>query len=301
MAAIVIEGPDGTGKTTLARAFEARGFVYHHCDPPAEGIDLFDHYLDLILLARKKDVVFDRLHLGEYVYGPVMRGGSRLTLNQLRFLNRAVHPSPGFIILCDMNESWIVDRWRANVDREYVKDEAKFKRVIQGFRELRDNLYRIGRFEYDFIRFGVHQNEFVRGIVDRLKTFGRHPIDGYSGEPYPEFLFVGERPGGKVDLGFCSEKNSSGFLNYCLVKAGFVEPEIGFINAFDKYNLPRDLHKIWLELYQPKVVALGLEAQNACKKFKIPYEGLPHPSYWKRFHAKNLQGYVELLQDVRRY
>lgn len=62
---IVVEGPDGSGKTTLAhRLAQLRGLRYEHAGPPEEGIDHVRWYLD-----RTGPYVWDRFHLGEETYG----------------------------------------------------------------------------------------------------------------------------------------------------------------------------------------------------------------------------------------
>lgn len=76
---VVIEGADGTGKTTLARAVTDRlGAAYLHAGPP-ELHPLVSYTAPLEPLADRIDVVCDRWHLGELVYGPLYRGGPGLT------------------------------------------------------------------------------------------------------------------------------------------------------------------------------------------------------------------------------
>ena len=72
----IIEGPDGAGKTTLAkRIAEKSGLPYVHMGPP----DPADP--DLILAYRDRLVeggVIDRLALSERIYGPLLRGEDRI-------------------------------------------------------------------------------------------------------------------------------------------------------------------------------------------------------------------------------
>lgn len=62
---IIIEGPDGSGKTTLAMQMAKRANLeYRHMGPPEEGMDHVQWYLD-----RVGPYVWDRFHLGEETYG----------------------------------------------------------------------------------------------------------------------------------------------------------------------------------------------------------------------------------------
>jgi hypothetical protein len=79
---MIIEGPDGAGKTTFAKGIV--GASYHHEGPPPAGWhSLLGYYYDKVLRTAyanaAEPVVFDRLAAGEVVYGPVLRGTTRLT------------------------------------------------------------------------------------------------------------------------------------------------------------------------------------------------------------------------------
>src|ERR1700675_809922 len=92
----VIEGADKTGKTTLAKAIAKQlGYKYIHFSapkgPPA------DEYIDF-LLALKRPTVCDRFHLGELVYGPLLRGKAGLTPLQLATIERVMRLKQTIVI-----------------------------------------------------------------------------------------------------------------------------------------------------------------------------------------------------------
>jgi thymidylate kinase len=75
---IVLDGCDGTGKTTLARALrDQHGHTVIHSGRTPDGTDLADRYRQL--LATPGPVVLDRSFISELVYGPLYHGRSRIT------------------------------------------------------------------------------------------------------------------------------------------------------------------------------------------------------------------------------
>jgi thymidylate kinase len=94
---ILLEGPDGAGKSTLrnelirVHAEEGRGgsAIWNRGPFTAEHSPWAEYAFDLLQLTPNPDwlVVMDRWHLGELVYGPLLRGASRLSLAQARWLD----------------------------------------------------------------------------------------------------------------------------------------------------------------------------------------------------------------------
>lgn len=78
---VIVEGSDGVGKSTLARALVVHhGFTAVHSPRTPDHQNLVNRYRDL--LARPGCLVLDRSFVSELVYGPLYRGGSRLTWPQ---------------------------------------------------------------------------------------------------------------------------------------------------------------------------------------------------------------------------
>lgn len=86
MIVIWIEGTDNTGKTTLAKALaEAFNLDYTHCAKPKTD-NPFEEY-SLMIDSIRKDSVFDRGYLGEFVYSQLWRGGCTISLKQFSELD----------------------------------------------------------------------------------------------------------------------------------------------------------------------------------------------------------------------
>lgn len=75
---IILEGPDGSGKSTLAKALqqETGGDIIHRSAPVEHP--LIEYVAPLSGYNGSGTLILDRWHLGEEVYGPLYRGGSRL-------------------------------------------------------------------------------------------------------------------------------------------------------------------------------------------------------------------------------
>lgn len=94
---IVFEGCDGAGKTTLAESTARHinaALIHSVLTPP--GNDLLAAYS--CLLDCDGRLVFDRCFLSELVYGPLYRGGSRLTYQQMATLVRKVVDRNGIFV-----------------------------------------------------------------------------------------------------------------------------------------------------------------------------------------------------------
>jgi hypothetical protein len=75
---IVLDGCDGTGKTTIAEAMRAQhDYTVIHSSRTPDGTDIVGRYRDI--LARPGRIVLDRSFISELVYGPLFHGRSRLS------------------------------------------------------------------------------------------------------------------------------------------------------------------------------------------------------------------------------
>jgi len=93
---VVIDGCDGTGKTTLAGRLAARGFTVVHFGPTPSGVDLADRYRNV--LAQNGRLALDRCFVSELVYGPLFRGRSRISWATVLELATAVAARGGVFV-----------------------------------------------------------------------------------------------------------------------------------------------------------------------------------------------------------
>jgi hypothetical protein len=75
---IVLDGCDGTGKTTLAEALcDQHDYTVIHSGRTPDGTDIAGRYQQLLRTPGR--IVLDRSFISELVYGPLFHGRSRIT------------------------------------------------------------------------------------------------------------------------------------------------------------------------------------------------------------------------------
>ena len=149
---VIIEGPNGAGKTTLAKylcqgLLNGQIFAYRHEGPPPwpSPRSLFGYYIDPILRL-ENPTVFDRWGHGEWVYGPLLRDGARMTKRQLEAYLEvvryyAVH------VLCLPPVNTVIDNFN---DDPKVPGKISLENNIRAWAAYREDRY---EFEctYDYV------------------------------------------------------------------------------------------------------------------------------------------------------
>jgi len=128
---IIIEGCDGTGKTTianqLARIYHPR-FRIIHVGPP-KGKNNVTKYHDAInhynSLTNEKNVIFDRFMIGECIYGPLKRGYYPYWIRKLEEKIRF----NTILIILNASEELVKKRY----DGDFITEDEIFF-VLNGYR-----------------------------------------------------------------------------------------------------------------------------------------------------------------------
>jgi thymidylate kinase len=299
---IILEGPDGAGKSTLAlrlkqlvTANDGRA-VIRHTTKPFPGEDVFKTYLNNILGAlidvrNGTTVIFDRFHLGELVYGSIIRGKSAFDMHGLHILDRIVNSSNATVTICLPSKDTCLRNWAARKGQEYVQEGDKLSQIWEAYANFAasNNDYLTYNYEVD--------------PVELPDNFVPLPI-GVIGSRTPKFLVVGEVANSTtIDLPFVSISGSSQYLNHLLFDAGFQESELAFVNARSIYgNGKFNLREIYEELGYVYPILLGRVAQAQWDEvIGSPRPlALPHPAYMKRFLSSERAAMVKRLQEYRK-
>lgn len=150
---IILEGPDHAGKSQLAfHLIEKYRFNYYHCSVKP---DIMQYHLHVLNAAQddiqkyNSNYVIDRLHLSEYVYGNIFRGGPKYNYLELekqirdRFLKY-------ILIVCLPPKEVVVEghKKRLNNNDEMFKTVDK---VYDLYKQLIDKL-EVNCYVYDFTK-----------------------------------------------------------------------------------------------------------------------------------------------------
>lgn len=130
---VVLEGCDGTGKTTLATALAARhGYTVMHFGRTPGKVDLAARYRSV--LSRPGRIVLDRSFISELVYGPLRHGRSRLSMTAAAELALQVADRGGVLVHLTGRPDEIAARLRARDG--YAPTPEQIAAVIDAYQEV---------------------------------------------------------------------------------------------------------------------------------------------------------------------
>ena len=133
----IIEGPDGSGKTTLANTISKQtGYpIIHRTQPKSqeEKDAMMAEYLHIIKTGR--NVIFDRCWYSEMVYGRVMRDKSYIDYPQMYALEKALTKHGALLIYCTGDKNIL---WQRATSRgeDYITSKETFVTICNEYNNV---------------------------------------------------------------------------------------------------------------------------------------------------------------------
>lgn len=128
---IILEGPEGAGKTTLANKLaKMLDFPYIHRSKPRsekEKQEMYESYLQIVYSGQ--NTIFDRCWYSEIVYGKIMRDQSYITIEQMHELESAMVKNGGGIIIHCTDDTDLL--WKRSQERgeNYITEYDKLAAI----------------------------------------------------------------------------------------------------------------------------------------------------------------------------
>ena len=294
---VLLEGPDGSGKTTLARTLaERHGARVLHATrylPHRMWLRHVAYLRYACKLAQDHLVVLDRGWISECVYGAVFRGGARFP-HSARALDRVLLRHRALHVLCLPRDHSVVVKNHA----ERAAKGGELYGTILDVAARYEDLYsgsivrpidgdyveqlsaRGGVFaRHDWVRYDLTRwppsqlHQFASHLVRELEHL-RTPVLAQDARlldhAYPnlvgshqtaKFLLVGEELGDKGRSGmpwpFCANDQSPEYLNRALSKIGFDETRAIWTNARTPDQWLPRLRE-WSQHYRPELIPVAL-------------------------------------------
>lgn len=176
---VVVEGLERTGKTTLCKEFEKRGFVYfkdfnrinYHDVTSLEGrLDTTLTFLQN-LSENGVNVVVDRLHLSEYSYGNTLR---KLGAKNIDYIDNAISKLNSVLILCKSDND---EEYKNRMLLKYT--DKQVEELSNRFEYYFDKSEIKNKFVYEFPQFGVFG--YVNYILENINYY---EYDFYLASPF---------------------------------------------------------------------------------------------------------------------
>jgi hypothetical protein len=312
----VLEGPDGSGKTTLGK-FLAEQFGAHYMHLTYRFKDqMFTYHaaaLDrAIRLSKTKPVIIDRWWPSINIYDDEFRQRRDFPMAG-RMLDRAGLATGVVYVVCiPSNEGAQLLRFE---ERKAAGGEMfdSVTGVNARYREwFTANKYRADVTLYDWTTMGRDMDAFARDLHRRaLQIHNRIPAWFWNNRQYggnvfvghPKWMIVGERsnPKGRHDVWpFFEHGYSSLWVTEALEEAGVSEYEIVWANAIDKagWAQPAELRRMANETTPTRIVALGNRAEQVLWSAGLGSKTtkLPHPAYVKRFQQGDKTEYLNTFK-----
>jgi thymidylate kinase len=148
---IIIEGPDGSGKTTLAKTLsEKTGWpIIHRSAPKSEEEKKAMKVMYHSLIAENTNAILDRCWYSEMAYGPTMRDESVISYPEMYELEKCILANGALLIYCTSDKQTLWKRCQQRGE-DYVMHLADFVDICEAYDEIMSvpHLIPVVKYEY---------------------------------------------------------------------------------------------------------------------------------------------------------
>lgn len=296
---IIIEGPDGCGKSTLVQKLievierEQPGEKVErlHRRPPTTH-PLYEYVTPLLSYRpqRGHHIICDRWHVGEWVYPSIL---ARRTLadKALWYYTEMFLASRGALIIYpEYTVDTLVERVTSRGDDMIGVDQLG--KIAGAYAFMGDKhitvATRAGSKAPDALVALARWRETVSERLNHLTT--------YIGPPKPEWVLAGDIRNktydGDLRPAFMPFRGTSGHYLMSALSVRQLRSGLGIMNACD---VDEAVEAAYFTFDDSPVVPLGVKAQRAMNGAGREYPAVPHPQYIRRFYTRHADAYADAI------
>jgi len=302
---IIVEGPDSSGKTTLAKELASQ-FGLNYLKSPGPKTD-YDWWMSVLTLPTDQlaKLICDRFLFSEFVYGPIVRGKIKLSPLEIDLVISMLVTAEPLVVHCELhyNREYFDCRpqlldWDTN-----LRAAAAYTHVLRGWNH---KVYKWNDWNSHAATCKAVDSYCNQSVVDwqaRRKelSYGRGQLCS------PQLMIVGESFSTNNQWKVPFERSRSAqMLHEGLRKAGFTMWDVWFTNVLktgkgltsaDMTTLKREI-----ELLNPtEILSLGNHASGwvLLTNPPMPVRKLIHPGWWVR-RSQIAEGYDYYSENLAR-
>ena len=288
---VILEGPDGAGKTTLAETLRQRfqtermtHVVKHGPYIGLQSEDLCRIYFRAMSQALTYDdhIIMDRAWLSEPIYGQVYRNGlNRVDMQRCRMLERAALSRGAVVVHCQPAFEVCAKAFTARQDKEYLDTLQQLRKVYDEYDTLGQGTA-LPIIHYDY------ENDSVLELFEKIKaTSIENKASGGGCFKEGNILMLcdkGPRTNVRASavvvpfINFLDNDGPSRMLAESLHREGIPESQIYWINTQSYLGVATDPAFI-KDLKPKKIFALGNNAFTWALNNNVQAIKLPPPLY----------------------
>jgi thymidylate kinase len=284
---LILEGPDGAGKTTLAETlrhrFQDKSMVHIVKHGPYTGVEpehLCRIYFRSMSPALTFDdvVIMDRSWLSEPIYGEVYRNGAnRIDVERKRMLERVALSRGAVVVHCQPDFETCVEAFEKRKSEEYLDDISQLEAVYNEYESI-GLTTSLPTIHYDYTQ------DSIDWLLDKISRVSiKNGASGGGCFKQGNILMLcdkGPRTNVRASavvipfINFLDNDGPSRMLAEALEHEGISERELYWINTQTYQGTPTEPDFI-KELKPSKIFALGNNAytwalNNSVKAIKLP-------------------------------